>query len=504
MKSWLPLLFVVGAVSCAHATPPSTAAREPVPRTKATHPAADASYVLEFRMSPKPVVHVHITVLAQESHLTFGCDEWGGIEHCENEIANVSAHDSATHALTVQHSGHYWSVDTSPGTRATLDYALAPTRPNAMANESDRFYPVVTDRYLHFIGHTALLAPRESKEHTTPEREIELVWRGFREAGWNVACSFGTESELHVRRSYERFVHSVFVAGDYEIHRTDNAEAPIILVMRPGAWKFGATDFLSTAVPVVSEERKLFRDRATPLVIVASPMLVDADVIDGTMLSDSIDLFLPRAGRLIPNPLLALLLSHEYFHNWDTLVMRPSEDEGAGIMWFTEGFAEFYMRRVAYRAGRISRNDYLFYLNRALLAYAKSPSNREPNERIRSDFWKSPDVNRLPYNRGQIVALVIDAQLRAAGGALTLDDFVRRLADDARSTNVGVTSESVLKKLGEMTSAAFEAQIRRIVIDGELAIVPPNALAPCALLKGSDVPMFEFAPDGQSACAATL
>src|SRR5207247_1662509 len=150
--------------------------------------------------------------------------------------------------------------------------------------------------------------------------------------------------------------------------------------------------------------------------------------------------------------------------------MRPSEAEGAGIMWFTEGFAEFYMRRIAYRAGRISGNDYLWHLNRALLEYAKSSVNQIPNSRIFSDFGRTTENSRLPYVRGQMVAILVDAQIRRSSGNLrSLDDLVRALADGVRKTEMGVTTESVLKVIGTATSQEFEARVRRVVLNGEPA-----------------------------------
>jgi predicted metalloprotease with PDZ domain len=51
---------------------------------------------------------------------------------------------------------------------------------------------------------------------------------------------------------------------------------------------------------------------------------------------------------------------------------------------------------------------------------------REPNERIRADFWKSSAVNRLPYWRGELVALDFARLLERAG--TTLEAVLREIA----------------------------------------------------------------------------
>lgn len=188
--------------------------------------------------------------------------------------------------------------------------------------------------------------------------------------------------------------------------------------------------------------------------------------------------------------------------------MRPSEDEGAGLAWFTEGFAEFYMRRVAWRAGRISRRDYLWHLNAALAEHARSSVRAAPNERIRSEFHGSADMQRLPYLRGQIVASIVDAELRRrSGGARSLDELVRDLATNVRRTGVGITSASVLGAIGTATDPAFAQTIRGIVIDGKYVELPRDAFVPCLAAKAvaPDVaPELEFQPGGESTCASVL
>lgn len=468
---------------------------------------ADAIYALELRVSPKPILDVALDVVVREGKLVLACDNWGGIEHCEREFADVQATDAEQRSLTVTQAGPKWTIDAASGTRVAVRYRLAPSNPDAMTDERTHFYPVISDRYLHFIGHVGLLRPLEASGEAGTERSIRLHWRGFREVGWTTACSLGVGVDLAALRSYEDLAHAIFVAGDYEIYRAKQP-SNVVLAIRPHAWRFGADDLLATAVPVVTEERRIFGDMSAPLLITATPTTVDEDSIHGTMLVDSVALFLPKAGRGLPAPLLGLILAHEYFHRWNTLVMRPSEEEGPGLAWFTEGFAEFYMRRVAYRAGRISRHDYLRHLNGALAEYAKSPVRGAPNERVRSEFRSSVEMQRLPYLRGQIVASTVDAELRRrSGGTRSLDDLVRDLAAEVRRTKVGITSASVLERIGDVTDPAFAQWMRGIVVDGNVAELPRDVFAPCLTLKAvaKDAPLeLEYQPSGQSACASVL
>jgi predicted metalloprotease with PDZ domain len=485
MTGRLISIFVL-CTACAHAPAPLVASD-----------AETTSYLLARHGG---TLEVALTLTAESPDVVIGCDRWAGLEECERSFVDIHAVDEAGQKLEVHQASNRWRIDARPQSRITIRYTLKPARPDAMADESTRFYPMLTDGAMHLIAHVGLLVPVVDID---PPRRIVLHWQGFTGV---VSGSFGSGPDIELTRTYAELAHAVFIAGDYELF----SEGNVTLAIRPKTWRFGGHDLLATALPIVEAERAVFHDGDTPLLIVASPMTAkDVTTVYGTMLTDSISLFLPRESRVINAPLVALLIAHEYFHQWDVNVMAPANDEGAGLAWFTEGFAELYMRRIAYRAGRITRNDYIWHWNQALVSYFTSPVISATNERIRAEFHTSPEINRLPYLRGQLIGLMVDEQMRSHGR--TLDDFMRDIVKDARHSKQRPTTESVLKAIGSATSPELEEVVRHIVIDGRAAPVPTQALLPCLHFvevlderSKKPWPRLEPLPDGQASCADVL
>jgi predicted metalloprotease with PDZ domain len=173
------------------------------------------------------------------------------------------------------------------------------------------------------------------------------------------------------------------------------------------------------------------------------------------------------------------LLSHELFHLWNGHRYKLAEPETLGY-WFSEGFTNFYARRLLLRAGILDAGAYVANLNEAIARYTLSPVRGEPATRIAADFWKNRDVEKLPYLRGDVVALLVDAEIRALShGSKSLDDLMKELLGRRRVVPPNVTPETFLQRIASYTSDEFADKIRHVVVDGAPATVDPRVLAPC-------------------------
>jgi predicted metalloprotease with PDZ domain len=173
------------------------------------------------------------------------------------------------------------------------------------------------------------------------------------------------------------------------------------------------------------------------------------------------------------------LMSHELFHFWNGHRYKLTDPQELGL-WFSEGFTDFYARRLSYRAGLMSAQSYVADLNRTIERYTLSPFRDEPSARIVKDFWSDPAIGDLPYLRGNIVASLVDAQIRTtSGGARNLDDLMRELLSARPAEIPVVTSETLLAKVATFTSPAFAEGIRQIVMFGAPVKIDPKILEPC-------------------------
>jgi predicted metalloprotease with PDZ domain len=348
--------------------------------------------------------------------------------------------------------------------------------------------------------------------HDRPLR-IAFHWRGFKEAGWTVASSFSVAQEdFDTTRTYDEFRGSVFVAGELRLLRRDIGPCTPPRVCRPGQpsptfplwiaiagkdWGFTDDAFADAAAAVASTERAFFSDYDWPFFLVSVIPVGKYDPrgagFSGIGLTQSFALFVaPKVGVAQENNgrTITWLMFHELFHLWNGRRYKLADPQELGL-WFSEGFTDFYARRLAYRAGLMSAKSYVEDLNRTIERYTRSPFRDAPAARIVKDFWSDPAMGDLPYLRGSIVASMVDAQIRtASGGARSLDDLMRDLLSTRPAEIPTVTSDMLLAKIAALTSPEFAERIRQIVMFGAPAKLEPTMLEPC--LRGSVVDVTSF------------
>jgi predicted metalloprotease with PDZ domain len=189
------------------------------------------------------------------------------------------------------------------------------------------------------------------------------------------------------------------------------------------------------------------------------------------------------------------LLAHELLHNWTGGWITVDQPERL-LYWFTEGFTNHYTRRLLYRAGQITLDEYLGFLNELTVGYMHSPVRDQPNEIIEKDFWSRGEVHELPYLRGDMLAIEVDWEIRRAShGKKSLDDFMRAALAQARALKRPLDNQALLELIGSFTSSEFVGRIQKQIWQGELVVLPATAYAPCLLLQTHPVGPFDIGFD---------
>jgi predicted metalloprotease with PDZ domain len=335
------------------------------------------------------------------------------------------------------------------------------------------YRPMLRPQLFQLLGETGLLLPDPLKG--PEQRAIRFEWRGFREAGWKFACSFGDEESFTVPRSLDAFKHSVFLAGDIGLHARELHGTRLLFALdRPQGegFAFKEDDLVELGTRVIAAERDFFSDWSDPLFVIT---LVPEErqttlSLGGTGLTDSFSLFLSPRFTLKPGSddfsRVAMLLAHEHFHHWNGGRIRLEEPEQLGY-WFSEGFTDFFARRILLRAGLYDVPEYVKRLNESLEHYWLSPVRHEKNARIVQDFWKVREVGELPYRRGDLVAILLDREIRATTqGQRSLDDFFREALQRGRDRGEICSTDNLLELAADYTSAEFAGRLRALIVDG--------------------------------------
>lgn len=149
---------------------------------------------------------------------------------------------------------------------------------------------------------------------------------------------------------------------------------------------------------------------------------------------------------------LLALLSHEYFHAWNVVRMRPAElaapdlqaEAYTRLLWFYEGVTSYYDELMLLRAGLVDPARYLQLLARPINAMLATPGRRwqslaQASFEAWTRFYKrhegSANSNVSYYDKGSVVALLADLALRARGRSL--DEVMRTLWKRAARGPVG-------------------------------------------------------------------
>jgi len=192
------------------------------------------------------------------------------------------------------------------------------------------------------------------------------------------------------------------------------------------------------------------------------------------------------------------LLAHEHLHEWIGHVIRLEQPEQLGY-WFSEGFTDFYTRRLLARGGLLSPSQELASWNRRLAAYCANPERRAPAQRVREAFWTVREVGELPYQRGDLVALLADHAIRArSGGTRSLDDVLRTLAARARQGEGAFSSEALLAAIGVEAGPEAEATLRAWALDGVEPPFPADLGAPELRLVACEIAPFDTGFDHEA------
>lgn len=461
---------------------------------------AEIEYAIELRTDPALAVAFECQAPAAESGGTiFEVDEsWGGVEDVERLLLDVRIVDSRGVSLPIERpSDHQWLVHAPAEERLTASWRLEPNGFQADSDPSVHYNPILSKDLLHFIGNLAFVQPMHLADETP--RHIAVRWKGFREAGWTVASSFSLDpAGFEVTAALHEIRHAVYLAGALRAHEVDVRGRRVSVAIAGDSWTFRDEDFVENVRAIVEAERSFFDDDDFDFYLVSVIPVGAPDPrsrsLGGTGLTQSFALFLQpdtplgtRAGGDLSVP---GLLAHEMFHHWNGRIIEREEPEQL-VYWFSEGFTDFFARRLMFRAGYGGVEEVARSLNQKLRDYALSPAREASNEAILEGFWTDRDVGKLPYLRGDVIAMLLDAEIRQrSGGTRSLDDFMRDAVERGRRGEK-IGTESLLGRIEAWTDAVFAQQVREVVVAGRTAEIGLETFAPCLAVAQAELRAFD-------------
>jgi predicted metalloprotease with PDZ domain len=413
-------------------------------------------------------------------------NEWGGKTKLYESIRDLRI---AGGDLIAQPDPAKRLVHHRPKAKLFISYKIVQTWPGEpKADGANEYRPIIQPRYFQVLGNAIFITP-ERDDHPSAKFSIAGL-----PAGWSFASDL-EHGAMGRKLVLDDIVESVLVGGDFRVL----TRGKVRLAIR-GKWSFTDEDLIGRLQPIIESHQRFWGDPAEPFLVTALPLKYDpgAMSLGGTGRGDAFVFF---ATDNAESARLNKILAHEHLHTWipARIGAMPKDDE-AKDYWLSEGFTEFYTARLLVRDGLWSLKDYVDALNEMLLDYATSKVRAAPNAKIVTDFWKDPETEQLPYQRGQLLANVWDQRLRLiSDGARDLDDVV--LAMKARVKAMAgeeppLATVLFAEEAGKL-GLDVSADVARFVTAGAPVLLDADIFQPCGKVETADLAEFDRGFDAE-------
>jgi predicted metalloprotease with PDZ domain len=489
----LIVLLVATSVGCA--TSDRTKSVEPGQVPEETVPTEIDSIAYTLDLSNVSDGHVDVSVLVERSagsrsHTTFTMSKnWGGVRNPSRFVSDVRAVAGSGADLELEHVGdHQWRVDHAPETAVELRYRLSSPPREALKTTSElKYAPSIEPNRVFVLGTVGLVTPVVGvRDHDAVH--VRVHWEGVPD-GWTTVTSLGTGQTSSGSAPVGQARRIVMYAGANLRLLERRVQGNTVALASTGDWRFTDRELADALADIVRAERDFFDDHdqafflatVLPLDLSGTPYAGSA-FYGGTGVYQSFAMFLVPKVEMETETDLGLkhLLAHELFHNWNgqALIRMPDKNE-AEVYWFTEGFTEHFTREILLESDLITRKQYLHDLNQQIRDYELNPLRERSNEVLAERFWSSRHAHDLAYQRGALVALMLDHEIREhTDGEKTLADVMRRLFATDQPRDVDANTY-LFETFAAFVGEDFLETLRSQVIDGEHVSLEADALGEC-------------------------
>jgi len=463
-----------------------------VPAAAAPAPADPVAY----RLSPEFDTAGALTALKVEIRFREGpsgktrlawADDWAG----DNQLWSHARDMKIEGGEATADGPGGWTIRAAPGTPIVATYRVVSAYDHDPTDDdSKQSKPVVRPTWFYAVGEALFAIPRDQEK-----APATFIWDG-------APKDFGFASDLeHLARpgrkaarpgTVEDITESIVIGGrDLRTFEQRSGSARVRVAMLGRYNNFDDATFAQQVFRILKAERDFWKDRTQPFLVTMTPTVGAPGRISlgGTGRSDAFALWVDPTSKLAD---LRWLLAHEYFHTWNPAQLGNLGDgsvEAAGY-WFSEGFTDYYSWTLMLRSHQFAPEAFAGQWNSMLRAYAASPVREAPNSLIVSDFWKSQAVEKLPYQRGAILAATLDRQARARGSSLdaVLREMRRLAAQPGETRHADALFVVAYRSVIGVDVADLVA---RHIIAGEPLALAPDVFGPCFQVKTVEIAPFE-------------
>ena len=377
-------------------------------------------------------------------------------------------------------------ITAAPGAQITVRFHVDANR------KAGEEAPVATDMTYPVIGPARFIIMGETVwPHVEGGDDRPATFAADMPTGWAFASNLENLAEMGGTAGD---VLKTILIGGSDVH-VEAIQTPHtrLRIASAGRFDFTLADFDDRVERVVATEQAFWNDgQPDYLVTLAAtepgPQSIHGEAMNGAFATTTV----PDA----PLEAVTFNLAHEYFHSWNMRKLgQYAPGHEALSYWFSEGFTDYYGRKLALKAGVVSLDQFVAEWNTSLSRYAGSPHKLAPNSDLDSHYGTDANWTKAVYDRGAILAVYLNAEWRPRG--VTLDRFMHGLRDQVAadpSLAVMPTRQRIATVAAGLGVPADD-DLTRFIDKGEAITLPVDAFGGCVRVVTETVPDVDYGFD---------
>lgn len=349
--------------------------------------------------------------------------------------------------------------------------------------------PRMNNDYFHVLGRGLFIVPESVFTSEDKVIEAKIDWIDF-PTKYVIHNTFDSNNRSQVIKEqiHTGFYHSLFVGGDYRLYNFEHQSQPIVFAIR-GNWLADYKSdekMLKALKKTIATQRNFWKDNTQEYyTVILSPTVTRNDSLFHGQSTTGSALFNGFMIQSSNNPfnafsVLSYVFNHEMMHQWIGLTIRNAHEELN--YWFSEGFTDYYTYKNRLRSQELTLEEWCKTFNEDVIqAHYNNPKKNEPNYLILEDFWRSREVEKIPYRRGAIFAFWLDNKIiKMSNNTKSLDDLMRVLLEKSKKEDKKLTDEFFLEEAMNFTHGEdISYEFQKYIIIGEDLVLTNDDLIDC-------------------------
>ena len=412
-------------------------------------------------------------------------DEWAGSSRLWRHVTDLEIRGGE------RLSGYYGApvIHHKPGATIRVRYDVVSAWFEEPGFDYEKARPLIRPNLFFFHGEGVFAAPNGRQAANARFR-----W-GRIPKGWKVASDL---DHLKGRKTtVANLINSVAIGGaDLRIVERRLGLAPLRVAVA-GRWSFQPEELADVVEKVVEAENRFWGDEPTPFLVAMAPL---GEVSSGLSYfgTSRTDAFSIASTSAFPLKDVTRFLGHEYMHSWVPNELGNMPEDAAVDFWFSEGFNDYLASKVLLRAGLWTLEQWTADKNETLLRYGTSPAKTIAAADVSKRFWSDQAVQQVSYDRGHLLAAMLDAEIAdKTAGKQALEDVLRAQRKAAKGSST-LARDLFRAALLDQTGIDATEVIERYARAGEAIVLPESLLGACGTVVTETRRVFDRGFDAQA------